>query len=478
MLTTRSPFLARQSTLRNEQRSLRSAVERVAAGVRVQRAADDAAGLGVATNLETALGSLRVARRNIGDALNIVQTAETGLEAITDSLQRMRVLAVQAASETLDDDERAYLHQEFGALQDEIDRISTSTRMGEDALLALPAVDLLLLADVSGSMGAELPQFAVQLPLLRSRLAAAGISLRIGVGEVLNTTARGDSVDGSTMTLRLTDDATAADAALSALSVAGGGQIDPYTVLLDQTGASPLSGTNGPEDHPFAGGAVQRIVLFATDTGQEVALSSATEADVAAGLAAAGFRTYVATRLPTFASTFDGIVSRTSGRMVHLDSAGANVATLVEAIGDDIIERAGRGAPFSVQVGLDDAAEDQIVLPLPVDVGTLALEMADVGVDTLSEAMDALEAIDLALDVVSEAAGNLGATHNRLESAYSQNVDAELALASAESQIRDADLAWETSAMTAAQIRRDASVAARAQAQRIHKTTVGSLLGS
>ena len=64
-----------------------------------------------------------MARRNIQDALSIVQTAETGLEAITDNLQRMRALAVQSASETLDDDERAYLHQEFGALQDEIDRI-------------------------------------------------------------------------------------------------------------------------------------------------------------------------------------------------------------------------------------------------------------------------------------------------------------------------------------------------------------------
>ena len=463
--------------MREGQRALQSSLDRVAAGVRVQRAADDAAGLGVATNLETAVGSLRMARRNIQDALSIVQTAETGLEAITDNLQRMRALAVQSASETLDDDERAYLHQEFGALQDEIDRISASTRMGDDALLALPAVDLLLLADVSGSMGAELPQFAVQLPLLRSRLAAAGISLRIGVGEVLNTTSRGDSVDGSTMTLRLTDDTAAADAALAALSVAGGGRIDPYTVLLDHTGVTPLAGTNGPEDHPFAGGGVQRVVIFATDTGQEVALSGASEADVAAGLASAGFRTYVATVLPNHAAVFDDIVAGTSGSMVHLDSAGANVATLVEAIGDDIIERAGRGEPYTVQVGLDDAARDQIELPLPVDVGILALELADVGVDTSSEAMAALDAIDTALGVVGEAAATLGATHNRLESAFAQNVDQELALSSAEGQIRDADFAWETSNLAAAQVRRDASVAARAQAQRLHASTVASLLG-
>ena len=128
-------------------------------------------------------------------------------------------------------------------------------------------------------------------------------------------------------------------------------------------------------------------------------------------------------------------------------------------------------------MGLNDAAQDQIDLPLPVDVGILALELADVGVDTSSEAMAALDAIDTALGIVGEAAATLGATHNRLESAFAQNVDQELALSSAEGQIRDADFAWETSNLAAAQVRRDASVAARAQAQRLHASTVASLLG-
>lgn len=104
-----------------------TSLERISSGLRINRAADDAAGLGVATNLETAVISQEQGIRNANDGISIIQTTEGATNEVTDILQRMRELAVQSASETLDDDERAYIQDEFEELQEEIARIANST---------------------------------------------------------------------------------------------------------------------------------------------------------------------------------------------------------------------------------------------------------------------------------------------------------------------------------------------------------------
>ena len=108
-------------------RALTKGLERISSGLRINRAADDAAGLGVATNLETATISQQQGIRNAYDGISIIQTAESATNEITDILQRMRELAIQSASDTLDNDERAYIEDEFTQLQDEVRRISANT---------------------------------------------------------------------------------------------------------------------------------------------------------------------------------------------------------------------------------------------------------------------------------------------------------------------------------------------------------------
>lgn len=104
--------------------ALSRSLQRISSGMRVNQAADDAAGLGVATNLETAVSSIRQAMRNTNDGISIIQTAESATTEVTDILQRMRELAVQSASETLDDDERSYVEDEFLELSEEVARIA------------------------------------------------------------------------------------------------------------------------------------------------------------------------------------------------------------------------------------------------------------------------------------------------------------------------------------------------------------------
>jgi len=108
-------------------KGLTGSLARISTGLRVNSAADDAAGLGVATNLETQIGSTRTAMRNINDGISIIQTAEGSANEVTDILQRMRELAVQSGSDTLGNSERSFIQDEFLQLRSEVSRIANVT---------------------------------------------------------------------------------------------------------------------------------------------------------------------------------------------------------------------------------------------------------------------------------------------------------------------------------------------------------------
>lgn len=114
------------NNLNKTNRMLGSSMSRISSGLRIATAADDAAGLGVANNLETQNSSSVVARRNVNDGLNILNTGEGATNEVVNLLQRMRELAVQGASDTLASTEKGYLQTEGDALLAEIGRISST----------------------------------------------------------------------------------------------------------------------------------------------------------------------------------------------------------------------------------------------------------------------------------------------------------------------------------------------------------------
>ena len=115
--------------------NLTNSLERVSSGKRINRAADDAASLGVATNLETKAKGLRQAVRNANDGVSIIQTAEGGLESAQDMLHRMRELAVQSTSETLASSERSLVQDEFQQLKNQLKSVTTTTSFNGRNLL-------------------------------------------------------------------------------------------------------------------------------------------------------------------------------------------------------------------------------------------------------------------------------------------------------------------------------------------------------
>jgi flagellin len=116
-----------QKHLARTQRDLRGTMEHLSSGLRLTRAADDAAGMGVSQKMRAHIQSLKMAQRNTNDGISMVQTAEGGLAETGDILARMRELAVESASEVLQATERAYLQTEFVTLQNELERIADST---------------------------------------------------------------------------------------------------------------------------------------------------------------------------------------------------------------------------------------------------------------------------------------------------------------------------------------------------------------
>ncbi|MCQ8884841.1 flagellin [Pseudoalteromonas agarivorans] len=119
-----------QRNLSNSTNDLSTSYQRLSSGLRVNSAADDAAGLQIGSRLESQVNGLDQAARNANDGISIAQTAEGALEETTSMLQRMRVLSIQSANGSNSADDRAALQKEFEQLNEEIDRVASDTTFG------------------------------------------------------------------------------------------------------------------------------------------------------------------------------------------------------------------------------------------------------------------------------------------------------------------------------------------------------------
>jgi flagellin len=134
-VNTNVASLNAQRNLSKSGSDLQTSMERLSSGMRINSAKDDAAGLQITNRLTSQINGLAVAQRNANDGISIAQTAEGAMSASTDILQRMRDLALQSANGSNSSDDRDALQTEIVALQDELTRIATSTRFGDQQLL-------------------------------------------------------------------------------------------------------------------------------------------------------------------------------------------------------------------------------------------------------------------------------------------------------------------------------------------------------
>jgi flagellin len=134
-INTNVASLNAQRNLSSSQASLATSMQRLSSGLRVNTAKDDAAGLAIAERMGAQIKGMNVAIRNAQDAISLSQTAEGALGKVSDTLQRMRELAVQSANATNSASDRTNLNAEFSQLASEVTRVLTGTTFNGNSLL-------------------------------------------------------------------------------------------------------------------------------------------------------------------------------------------------------------------------------------------------------------------------------------------------------------------------------------------------------
>lgn len=184
-------------------RAVDSGLERLASGLRINRAADDAAGLSVREGLRAELSGLQVNTRNAELANNLLQTAEGSLNEVNSTLIRLRELAVQSSSSTLSDSNRSSLQAEFGHLVSEVDRIAQSTTFNDQVLLTGfgnavdPASTVVAQSNITGITNVAISGAPSGTFNFVDSVGDSEITL--GNGQITQTIAVGTILDGSTV---------------------------------------------------------------------------------------------------------------------------------------------------------------------------------------------------------------------------------------------------------------------------------------
>lgn len=197
--------------LSGTQNDLSKSLEKLSSGFRINRAADDAAGLAISEGLRSQVGGLKVAARNAQDGISVVQTAEGALTEVHSILQRLRDLGVQAANDSNDAKSRANIQTEATSLVQELDRISTSTNFNGTKLLDGSAAELAFQVGADGNAASQIKVNlaganikGVAVTLAGGDLGLTGTSFAIADHTVLDTAAATFTATNGTTTTAIT----------------------------------------------------------------------------------------------------------------------------------------------------------------------------------------------------------------------------------------------------------------------------------
>ena len=218
--------------------------EKLSSGYKINRAADDAAGLSISEKMRKQIRGLTQASLNAEDGISAVQTAEGALTEVHDMLQRMNELAVKAANGTNSEDDRNYIQDEIDQLVTEIDRVSTTTKFNETYLLKGDSAKTQITDKVFNNL---------DLSLVEAEMAE---------GSTLTTTATGLDADGKisyTFTTGLKAGSTWAGKTVVADNAKEG------EITLDDAKAAEVAAMNKVMDTYYAEMGLKEKVTFATD---------------------------------------------------------------------------------------------------------------------------------------------------------------------------------------------------------------------
>ncbi len=469
-------------------------LEQLSSGYRINRAADDAAGLGISEKMRAQIRGNKQAIRNVQDGISMLQTAEGAMDEVHSMLQRIRELAVQASNGTYTDNgpERTSIGQEIVQLANEIDRIAISTQFNGQKLL-------------TGNLSVVLGATGLQNGTLKNGSASGALTAMTPTGggstavTAYGATAPGSYtvyVNGSNLELRqgstvvatapTSGQLPAAAAANPTFTFSNGMKLQVnntaaynITNLTADIGISGKALTVGgtqvsqidvssavPQQYSFSVGAPNTLTLTGAN--------GATQTIAVPAMAANEVRTLQFSQL--------GInVTLTNG-----PTALANPETWLST---DVISATGSGSSSTLQVGANtpDILTLNFTNMQTTGLGNggfflggssgLVTTLGSGIVKTITDSHNLMDAIDGAIQQLNSQRGMLGAAQNRLEHSMASLGVAVENLSASESRIRDADIAELSSQMVSNQILQQAGVSVLSQANQSPQAVL-KLLGN
>lgn len=476
-INTNIQSLNAQRNLGTSQSSLATSMQRLSSGLRINSAKDDAAGLAIASRMQTQITGLNQAQRNANDGVSLAQTAEGALGTIGNNLQRIRELAVQSRNATNSTEDRAALQKEVDQLKSEIDRVATDTSFNGTKLL-------------DGSFTAK----AFQVGANQGQLINID-SIQNAKIDVLGTwssvdkpaAAYGASLKGTVATADQTGKLTAGTPADPKLAVAdfkvviGGTEInvkglDASTTRTDveQQAAIASNMATAINDAKIGGVTATATAGVVTLTNKNVTvptLQVSGNADVTATAMAKPTNTLAAVSdLKINGLAIDAVPEAFSGS----DRVNDLVAAINKQFTDKSVVASNEDGSLvlksnsAIKVEGGSAATTGLA-PNTFDPvkGTAQVGFKNISVATAEGADDTMVAMDAALKAVNSARADLGAMQNRFESVVANlSVNSEN-LSASKSRIMDADFASETANLSRSQILQQAGTAMVAQANQL-----------
>ncbi len=439
------------------------ATEKLSSGYKINRAADDAAGLSISEKMRKQIRGLTQASANANDGISTVQTAEGALAEVQDMLQRMNELAVKAANGTNSESDRSAIQNEIDQLTTEIDRVAETTKFNETYLLK---GDKSLKKDYTFNY----KQFVATQTGAASfdTDSTFGFSLQVSSAVTAQSQKTMDEMNELLKSFRDTGlnvsftktYETGMTAATGGYSIELTGALSDKYKVVTLTAATNISGGKGVfEIHDLTGNKLLTVTVSGADGKtsissegdgrQTISAAMTAKTITAAEYAGAGRTAYYDKDGNKYsANDLNKLVTATSATGIHVK---ADSPTVYDAVGN--VTTISTGAISATQdkvaalnlnlhVGADATGNNQINLSIEsMSAKGLGVNFLKVDGTDDTNALGAIETIKAALQKVSDQRAQLGAVQNRLEHTIKNLDNVVENTTSAESQIRDTDMA-------------------------------------
>ena len=497
IINTNISSLNAQRNLNSSQSALATSLQRLSTGLRINSSKDDAAGLAISERMSTQIRGLTQAARNSNDGISLAQTAESALNEITENLQNIRRLAVQAANATNNANDRMALDAEVQQRLAEIDRSAVQTSFNGQRILdgsfgnAAFQVGANVGETINVGLNSSFRTNAIGQVARATSTAAAGVSdAALGNTGKIKVDEAEFGVKASTAGVGWGQSAASAWAKAQAINGSGitgltATATNTIAFKVEDTGtsASVMSLTiNGQAI--FSGHDIEETQLTANDFATAIN-NNAAKTGVSAKISGSNLLLTAADGRDIAIAQHGGANGITAGSAVTVEGVLYRQGTIGGTIADATngLTATATGGRNGGTISLSASENINITgigtaLGFATDAVTIAKDIKTLNsgdVKSVANANELINRIDSALEAASKMRSDFGAIQNRFESAIASLTSTSENLSAARSRIQDADFAAETAQLSRNQILQQAGIAMLSQANALPQNVLSLL---